>query len=93
MTETASDMPVHPSCLEVVGTESSREKPRQRSRAVVGIDEEIAAAELVQQLSTAPARHQPRSAAVAAGECNQPATAGGMKVGHQAALGAQAQTI
>jgi hypothetical protein len=93
MIDTASGMVVHASFVEVVGAECVREQLCQPTRPGGGIDEQIRAAELVQQLPAPPARHEDLASGIATGKGNEPAPAGRVQVRHQPALGAQAQTV
>src|SRR5690606_1951126 len=78
---------------EVLRAEGLGQHLRQRPDARRGLQQQVRAAELVQQLPAAAARDEDLAPAVHAGEVREPAASGALQLGDQSALGAQAESV
>src|SRR5207249_11357828 len=84
---------VRESLAEMVRPEGLRQHLREGEDSRRGLQEEVRAPELVQQLAAAAARDEDLAPAVDAGEVRQPTPAGPLQLRDQPALGAQAKSV
>src|SRR5579859_3275198 len=90
MTSTA---PMALTATLVLAAERQRQQVDHRLGALDGVDEQIGAAVLPQQLPAPSTRHQHVAVRVDAGERDEPSAAAGVQRGHESALSAQRQSV